>query len=350
MRKFIRHILTGSMVLALSVVAFGCSGGGQETTSPTPNEKPKQNTTAEAPATPSPADDYPNKPIEVVVPAGAGGDTDRNSRVLAKYMEKELGQSLVISNVGGAGGTLGSKKVLDAKPDGYTVLAFHNSMLLNSILGLSDYSFADFEMAGIGILDQGNGFLVNKNSQFQNIKDLVEYAKQNPKKVSIATEVGGFTHLQLLALQEAAGIELNIVDVGGAADKIKALLGEQIDIVPTQLGLVTSYLQSGDFRAIGVLSEERLPELPDVPTFKEQGIDIVFDKFYFWAFPPETPKEIVNKFSQAMEKVVNNEDFKKEAKGFVITPLYMNPEKASEHLTTTASGYQKLYEGLDMKK
>ena len=87
-----------------------------------------------------------------------------------------------------------------------------------------------------------------------------------------------------------------------------------------------------------------------MPTFKEQGIDIVFDKFYFWAFPPETPKEIVNKFSQAMEKVVNNEDFKKEAKGFVITPLYMNPEKASEHLTTTASGYQKLYEGLDMKK
>jgi tripartite-type tricarboxylate transporter receptor subunit TctC len=123
--------------------------------------------------------------------------------------------------------------VLDADADGHTVLFFHNSLLLNRILGLVDFSYDTFKLAGIPVLDHGNTFMVAGNSQFEDLQDMVEYARANPGEVSIATEVGGFTHLQLLALEKDQGIELNIVDVGGAADKIAALLG----------GLLISFLR-----------------------------------------------------------------------------------------------------------
>jgi tripartite-type tricarboxylate transporter receptor subunit TctC len=288
---------------------------------------------------------YPTKPIQVVVPAGAGGDTDRNTRTTAKYLEQELGQSIVVSNVTGAGGTVASKEVLDANPDGYTVLAFHASAIINEILGLADFGYADFELAGISVLDEGNTFLVSGDSPFNNLQDLIDHAKENPKAVTIATEVGAHTHLQLLAFQEATGTELNIVDVGGASEKITALLGGHVDIVPTQLGLVKSYLESGDMKSLGILAPERLESMPDVPTFKEQGVDISIDKLFFWAFPPGTPEDVVNEFSSALESVVTtNEEFKAEAESFVITPAFMGPEEAEKYMDETKAYYTELQE------
>ncbi|WP_134698631.1 tripartite tricarboxylate transporter substrate binding protein [Ammoniphilus sp. YIM 78166] len=329
MKKVFKGMLLSSLALMLSV-AVGCSSQ-QNTSSPTAEQPKAEEKSA-----------YPTKPIEVVVPAGAGGDTDRNTRVIAKYLEKELGQPVVVTNVGGAGGSTGTKKVLDANADGYTVLSFHNSMLLNKIMGLVDFSYPEMELAGIGISDLGNTFMVNSNSQFTDLPSLIEYAKANPKKVSIATEVGGFTHLQLLALQQATGTEFNIVDVGGAAEKLTALLGGQIDINPTAIGLVKSYIDSGELRSLGVMADERISSMPDVPTFKEQGVDIVFDKFFFWGFPKGTPQEVVSTFSAALEKVVNNEELKKELDGFVVTPVYMNGEEAVKHMTEAEAYYKQL--------
>lgn len=335
MKKFFKGMFLSSMALMLSV-AVGCSN--QEST-PSASQPAEQNSEQKAEGD---GDAYPNKPIEVVVPAGAGGDTDRNTRLVAKYLEKELGQPIVVTNVNGAGGSTGTKKVLDAQADGYTVLAFHNSMLLNKIMGLVEFSYSDLEIAGIGVTDLGNTFMVNSNSQFQNLNDLIEYAKQNPKKVSIATEIGGFTHLQLIALQEATGTEFNIVDVGGAAEKVTALLGGQIDIVPTSIGLVTSYMESGEFRSLGVMAEERIPSMPDVPTFKEQGVDVSFDKFFFWGFPKGTPQDVVSKFSAALEKVSTNEELKKELDAFVVTPVYISSEEAVKHMSESEAYYKQL--------
>ncbi|NEU31308.1 tripartite tricarboxylate transporter substrate binding protein [bacterium LRH843] len=331
------------MLLVASMLIIGCSGqketgsagGGAEA----PAEKPAEEETEKEAKV-----DYPKKPIQVVVPAGAGGDTDANARVLAKYLEKELGQPLVVTNVGGAGGTVGSKEVLDAENDGYKVLFFHNSMLLNHILGLSDFSVHDFELAGISVFDEGNTFLVNGASKYETLTDLIEDARANPGEVSIATEIGGFTHLQLLALEKDQDIELNIVDVGGAADKITALLGGHIDIVPTSLGLVKGYLESGDMRTLGIMAAERVDLMPDTPTFAEQGVDSIFEKIFFYAFPPETPKEIVEVFSKAMENVAANEEYLKEANEFLVTGKYMGPEEATEYIKNAEEYYKGLLE------
>ena len=285
---------------------------------------------------------YPTKPIEIVVPAGAGGDTDLNTRTMAKYLEKELGTTMIITNVNGAGGTTGTKKVLDSKPDGYTVLSYHNSTLISKILGLVDYTYSDFEVAGMGVMDKGNAFIINNKSEFKNLDDLIAFAKENPEKVTVATEVGSFTHLQLLAFEAATGTKFNIVDVGGASDKITALLGGRIDIIPTQLGLVNSYVESGDFRALGIMSEERLKAAPDVPTFKEQGVDLVMDKFFFWGFPKGTPEEIVDTFTKALEKVVANEEYQKEMEGYMVEPVYLNPAEANELMEKEDKFYTEL--------
>ncbi|GGB39007.1 hypothetical protein GCM10011409_15670 [Lentibacillus populi] len=292
------------------------------------------------------SDDYPEKSITVVVPAGAGGDTDRNTRTLAKNLEDELGVSLVVQNVNGAGGSTGTRQVLDADPDGYTVLAFHDAALINNVLDLTDYSIADdFEVAGIGILDKANTFMVSGDSKFDNLQDMVAYAKDHPGEVKVATETGAFTHLQLLKLQEEADVEFNIVDAGGAADKIKALLGGQVDVVPTSLGLVQEYVDSGKMKSLGVMSDERLELFPDVPTFKEQGYDVVFDKIFFWAFPPETPDDVVNKFSDAMEKVVKeNGEFADKLKGYGVNPEYVGPGEAEKLIKETQNNYKEIYD------
>lgn len=345
MKKMRKSLSTLFLLLLLAIVAAGCSsdegagGGGEE-----PNETENAETTEGDEGGEGSASDYPQEPITIVVPAGAGGDTDLNARTLGKYLEQELGQPVVISNVGGAGGTVGAREVLEADPDGYTGLFFHNSLLLNKILGLVDFSYDDFKLAGIAILDHGNTFMVNGESQFEDLQDMIEYARENPGQVSIATEVGGFTHLQLLALEQDQGIELNIVDVGGAADKVAALLGGHVDIVPTSLGLVNEYVESGDMRTLGIMASERVDLMPDVPTFLEQGVESSFEKFFFFGFPKETPDEVVSAFSSALEAVINNEEYVEEASGYLVTPTYMGPEEANKYIEETETYYAELYE------
>lgn len=351
--RSITKLLAGLLTLVLMLFLVACGGDSSEPSTSESNNKTETNETSES--TDSSDDgsqeasiDYPTKPIQVVVPAGAGGDTDRNTRALARHLEEVLGQTIVVNNVTGSGGTIGSRQVLDADPDGYTVLAFHDSILINNILGLADFSFADFTLAGVSVTDDGNAFLVSGDSQFDTLTDFVEYGISNPNEISVATEVGAFTHLQLLALEQETGASFNIVDVGGAADKVTALLGGHIDMVPTQLGLVKDYIETGDMKSLGILASDRLPEMPDIPTFKDQGVNIEMTKTFFWAFPPGTPEEIVNTFSAAIETVVTtNQEFQDEASSFVITPNYLNPEETLQHLQEKEAFYRELYESIE---
>ncbi|HYH02015.1 MAG TPA: tripartite tricarboxylate transporter substrate binding protein [Bacillota bacterium] len=290
--------------------------------------------------------DYPNKPIQVVVPAGAGGDTDINARMLGKYLEKELKQPIIVVNVNGAGGTLGSRKVKDSMPDGHTVLFYHPSMLLNKMLGLVDYTYSDFISGGIAVFDDTNVFVVHADSPYTDLKSLIAAAKAKPGTIRYATETGAFTHLQVLAFQDTAGVKLNVVDVGPAAQKTAALLGKQVDVFSTPYGMVKDYVATGKFRAIGLLSQKRNALVPNVKTFKEQGVDLVFIKYFFYSFPKGTPKQVVNKFTKSLKKVINNKQYKAEAHKFLATPTYMSPGEAVKYLKKMDTYYGKYKEML----
>ncbi len=287
------------------------------------------------------AQNYPTKAIQVVVPAGAGGDTDLNCRILAKYLEKELGQPVVIVNVNGAGGSLGSRKVKDSAADGYTALFFHPSMFLNKIMGLVDYSFGDFENAGVAVIDDTNIFVVNGASPYKDLKDVVSAAKANPGKIKFATETGGFTHMQVLAFEKEADINLNVVDVGSAAQKIVALLGRQVEVIGISYGIIKDYVKAGKFRVVGVMAEKTNPLIPEVKTFREQGVDMAFPKFFYYLFPKGTPKAVVDKFSAAVAKVTADPALKAELNNVMVSPVYMAPADAVKYMTAQEATYFK---------
>lgn len=335
MKISLRKNLFGTMIVSAALLMGACGGDDADTdTTATPDE----------PGEEDPAADYPSGPITVVVPAGPGGDTDLNTRITASYLEDELDTNIVVSNVAGAGGATGTQAVLDAADDGQTVLAFHNSMLLNNIFGLTDYTYTDFKMAGIAILDQSNTFLASPDAEFDDLESLIAYAEENPGEVTMATEIGSMTYIQTLQFQEETGVEFNIVDIGGAADKIAALLGGRVDIVPTSLGLVSGYVESGDMVPLGIMAEERLEGAPDVPTFQEQGVDIVIDKVFYWGFNEDTPDEYVEKFSQALENVAANEEFQAEIREAMLTPEYFDQQATNDKLAEIESDYQEAFD------
>ena len=292
------------------------------------------------------ADVYPQKPIQVIIPVGAGGDTDVNARVFGKYLEKELGQSIIVVNTKGGGGTIGMKKVLDAAPDGYTVLFYHGEAMIPKLAGLVDYGLDAFQMVGVGIMDNTTVLATHKTSKFKTMKEFASYAKAHPGEVEFGIMTGAYPHLVGIALEAAIGTKLNLVDVGGNAEKTVALKGRKIDIINTQYGLTKDYFISGDFICLGLLSIERNPLFPDIATTKESGFPMEFNKFFFYAMPKGTPAAVVDRFSAAMKKVVANPEYKAEAAKFFITPTYMNPTDATAYANNQYkffSQYQDLF-------
>ena len=287
------------------------------------------------------ADNWPDRAVEFVVPANPGGDTDINCRVFLKYLEKELGQSMVVVNMAGAAGTVGMTNVLQARPYGYRALFFHSGALIANIMEFTDLKVhEDFKIAAMPVIDKSNCFATNVKAPYNNIKELVEYAKANPGKVSFATESGSFTHLHVLALEEAAGIKLNVADAGTASEKITALLGGRIDIIGTQYGLIKDYIKNGEFKCIGILSDKPL-EGADAPTFADAGYPLVFDKFFYVAFPKGTPKEIIEKFNAASKKVAENPDYIADCAKNFVNANYFTPEEANKYVQDQDKLYRK---------
>jgi len=269
---------------------------------------------------------WPEKTVQIIAPFRAGGDTDFNARVYAKYLRQELGAAFVVVNIDGGGGTLGSRKAKDAAPDGYTVLFYHSAMLVNTAAGTADYTFRDFEMVGIAGEEPGNILCVLKKTNYNNLKDLMEESRANPNKLSITGNVGATTYLAALLLNQAGGM-FNIVDHGGSAQRITALLGGHVDVIINPYGTVKPYLESGEFKALAVLNTQRNPKFSTIPTAKEQGYDAAFQYRYFFLFPKGTPKEIVDKLAGAVQKIVSsNKEYAADIdKAYSQIPLFLSP-------------------------
>ena len=283
---------------------------------------------------------YPEKNVQFIVPANAGGGTDVSCRLIAKYLEQDLGQPMVVVNMAGAGGSLAARKVMDSKADGYTALYFHNSMLISNLMGITDFTYDAFKVAGIVVQMNTPSFYVNASSNIKDLPDLVAKAKANPGTVTYATETGAFTHLMALAFQQATGTEFNIVDVGTNSQKIAALKGNKIDVMPGLWGSAEQYVQSGDFRCLSMFGEERNALAPDIPTAKEQGIDFVHDGYYFAIFfPKETPDAIVDSMSAALKRVAENPEFQAEAVKAKMELGYMDRAQSLAHIKKVAAIY-----------
>ncbi len=293
-------------------------------------------------AAPAAADiDWPTKPIELILPVKAGGDTDVNGRIFAKYLTEELGQPVTIVNQGGAGGSIGTQAVIDSDPDGYRMLWYHNSTVLNTITGVSEIKYSDLAIADVPLLDKTAILVARTDSGWKDFNDMIEYAKANPGTIKVGMETATLAHLVPLTIEKAMDVDFNIVDIGAAAERLAGLLGGQIDMYFVQYGAVKDYIANGDFVALCALSDDRNPAYPDVMTAKEYGCDVSFDKWFYFAFPAGTDQAIIDKFNGAVQKVIANPDLQAEFNALYLAPEFYDTDDALKMMADTTDFYME---------
>ena len=261
--------------------------------------------------------EYPEKPITIVVPFAAGGPTDKVARDLAEVLRKGLNnQTIVIDNVGGAGGTLGAAKVAKASPDGYTLLLHHIGMATSPALyrNLPYKTLDDFEY--VGMINEVPMTLVGRSTlPANNFAELRKWIDANKGKINLANAgLGAASHLCGLLFQQAVGVEMTTVPYKGTAPAMTDLLGGQVDIMCDQTTNTTQQIESGKIKAFAVTTSKRLttPALAKLPTLDESGLKGFNVTIWHGLYAPKgTPKAALDKINAALRGALKDGEFVK---------------------------------------
>jgi tripartite-type tricarboxylate transporter receptor subunit TctC len=283
----------------------------------------------------APAQDWPSRPITLVVPFAPGGGVDASARLQATIMSEVLGQTIVVENVGAAAGTVGSGRVAKAAPDGYTFLIGNSGthVYSQSLYRKKPYdSVADFEPVGI-VTESPRLLVARKGLPVNNLQELIAYMKANQSKMQYGSAgVGSGTHLPCALLNFTLGVDITMVPYRGENPSLSDVIADRIDYMCTTIQSGAVQAKQGTVKGIAVMAPRRASIIPDVPTTGEQGLAgveaTVWNGFFF---PKGTPKVIVDKMHDAVEKTVARPDIrqKMESLGLEIlppeqrTPAYM---------------------------
>jgi tripartite-type tricarboxylate transporter receptor subunit TctC len=270
--------------------------------------------------------DYPDKPITIVVPFAAGGPTDKVARDLAETLRKQLNnQSVVIENVGGAGGTLGAAKVAKSAPDGYTLLLHHIGMATSPALyrKLPYDTLGDFEY--LGLINEVPMTLIGRSTlPATDFAGLRKWIDANKGKINLANAgLGAASHLCGLLFQQALAVDMTTVPYKGTAPAMTDLLGGQVDIMCDQTTNTTQQIETGKVKAFAVTTTKRLstPSLAKLPTLDEAGLKGFSVSIWHGLYAPKgTPKPVTDKINGALRKALTDAEFRKhqEALGAVV--------------------------------
>ena len=286
--------------------------------------------------------EWPERSIELIVPANPGGDTDANARALAAALKEEMGWDVIVTNMAGGSGSVAFEDALANPSDGYRYVFYHNGGVTSELMGMYDFNIVDdFKLAGMPFMDYSNAFLINaENEKFKDVDFMVAYMKDHPGEVTFATETGNFTHLQVLAFEAAADVKFNIVDAGTAAQKITELLGKRLDVIGTQAGLVRDYLTTNQFICVGTFAEGTIPMGDmELKSFKEQGYDVVFSKFFYLAAPNAVDDVVIEAMNAGLAKVLGNATLQAYAENALLEVVSMTPEETEAYYTAQTEVY-----------
>ena len=251
---------------------------------------------------------YPTKPITVIVPFAAGGPTDVVTRLVGDHMSRTLGQTLVVENVGGAGGTLGMTRAAQAQPDGYTIAVGNmgTQSAAPALYPTLKYNPAT-SFAQVGIVNYTPQAIVAKKSMAAaNLKEFMDFLKANSAKMSYGhAGVGSISHVAGLVFNAKFGFKPTLVPYRGTGPALTDLVGGQIDYIVDQSLNVIPQIKAGTIRAYAIAAPERLSGLPDVPTTTEAEVDFIFSAWQAMVAPKGTPKDIVDKLADALSKALD---------------------------------------------
>lgn len=266
-------------------------------------------------ALPAGAQDYPNRPITLIVPFAAGGPTDVIARIVGDHMSRTLGQTLVIENVVGAGGTTGTTRAKRAAPDGYTIIMGHMGTHAAAPALYPNLAYnpeTDFEPIG---LVAGTPILIVTRKDFpaKDLKEFVDYVKANESKMNAAhAGVGSVSYTTCTLLNSIMKVKPTAVPFNGTGPALNALLGGQVDYMCDQIVNLVSQIEGGAIKAVAIATPNRNPVLPNIPTTKEGGLAEYEVSAWNALFAPKgTPQPIVDKLTDALDKALNDETTRK---------------------------------------
>lgn len=286
---------------------------------------------------------FPDKPVEIIVPFAAGGGTDITTRAMQEPMSKSLGKGVIIKNTAGAGGTVGVAEAVRAKPDGYTMaMAPVGPLTTQPHLRKLPYDVDSFEYVCLAY-SAPSTFAVRKDSEFNNLADLIAYGKTNPGELMFAIDaIGSIPHLASLDFTGGAGIDINYLPVNGNGPALKALLDGTADVFMAHVSFLSQ--NSEQVKSLALLQSDRLDDLPDLATAKEQGFDLDFPIWGGLVVRKGTPETAVSILDHACEAAVESDAFQARMKQLGQPPKYMGSEKFEEFVRHQYARNKKLLE------
>jgi tripartite-type tricarboxylate transporter receptor subunit TctC len=291
--------------------------------------------------------DYPQKPIKWIVMWQAGGGGDTASRIYTKYLEKILGQKIVVENITGGGGSIGYAAAKRAKPDGYTLVVIQGDLPKYKPMNLAPLDIGDFDILG-SFCYQSPVLVTQDKAPWKTAKDFVADAKKNPDKMTIGvSDIGGIHHQPLLLWMDQAGFRIKAIAHDGSPAMNAAILGGHVNAVSSYIRPAIPYVKEKQLRFIGYFGAERIADFPDVPTFKEMGYDIVWEIPYGIGAPKGLPENVKKILADANKKVWEIPEFRQELEKLGQSVYKKDPAEYLQHLNKMQKGITK---ALDLMK
>ena len=269
------------------------------------------------------AQNYPSKPVTLIVPFPPGGRTDLAAREVAQFLKDELGQPVVVVNKPGASGVLGAKEVAAAAPDGYTLGFFSTGFLTTQYTVPTPTDVKEYELVALMNYDPA-AVASSSAKNWKKLREVVAAGKAQPRSLRVGINAGSSAHIFAAAFCDAAGIEATFVPFKGGSERAAALGGGHIDLDFDIVGPMKPMRDAGKIRVLGVASESRVDLYPDLPTMREQGVDLVINSWHGVFAPKGTPPAVVEKLESALRRVAQQPDFVKQMGAQLLGVRYMN--------------------------
>ena len=305
-----------------------------------------------AAAAPAQAQTYPDRPVKIVVPFPAGGTADAVPRLLGDFLSRKWGQPVLIENHSGAGGNVGAEFVYRAAPDGYTLLSSPPPPLVTNHNLYPKLGFDPLQFEPISVTSHvPSGVFVNPDKIKANtVPELIEYLKQNPDKVTAATQGNGTTsHLTSEMFQLMTKTKLRNIPYRGSAPALQGLLAGDVDLMFDNLGVSMAMVNAGKLKLLAVASPQRLSYLPNVPTVAETLPGFESAAWYAIVAPPKTPRAIVDKINADVSEALKQPDIVSKLKNLSAEVYGGSPERAAKYLSEEVARWGGVIKAANIK-
>ena len=294
-------------------------------------------------AQPAIAQDYPDRPVEFIVPWSPGGGSDTLMRIVANNITPYLGVEMPVINIPGVGGTVGLTEASRRAADGYTISQVHEGLLAATATGLTELAWDDFEP--IALMTASPQFLVAATDQpYDTFEGLVEYAQANPGELTIGVTLGGVPHLHAAMIAEAFDLDWRYVGYEGTGERVRALVGGNLDLAIGDISSSLQFVENGDLVFLAAGSTERLAQTPDVPTLMELGSDLDLSITRGIVMPKGTPDDAQAVLESALEDLSNDPTFIEQVNNAGADVAFRGQDGYTAYLSSLAASVERLAE------